>query len=78
MGVLGLQEVIGAGVDTDAALDALALVKDGGTEMPFFKAMAHCLQYSTQVPHPVQSPEVRSGLILLMTPISFKSGLLHM
>ena len=47
------------------------------TEMPFFSAMAHCLQYSTQMPHPVQSPGMRSGRILPMTPMSFKSGLLH-
>ena len=47
------------------------------TEMLFLKVMAHCLQYSTQVPHPVQSPGVRSGRIRPMIPMSFKSGLLQ-
>ena len=42
------------------------------TEMPFFKAMACCLQYSMQVPHPVQSPGMRSGRICPRTPMSFK------
>ena len=40
--------------------------------MPFFNTMAHRLQYSTQVPHPVQSPGVRSDRICPRTPMSFK------
>jgi hypothetical protein len=60
-------------VGADAALHLLS----SRTEIPFFKAMACCLQYSTQVPHPLQSSGMRSGRILPMTPVSFRSGLLH-
>jgi len=39
VGILGLQETIGAGVDTDAALDAFALVKDGDAVLQGYGAL---------------------------------------
>src|SRR5512136_891638 len=39
--------------------------------------IAFSLQYSAQVPHPVQSPGVLNGLILPIIPISLSIGLVQ-
>ena len=46
-------------------------------EIPFFMIMAFSLQYSTQVPQPVQSPSDLNGWIRPIIPISFSIGLVQ-